>query len=43
MKKREFININKIPPTIIYAFLSAEDKNFLTTVDMILLAILKQL
>ena len=27
-EKREFININKIPPTIINAFLSAEDKNF---------------
>ena len=27
-EKREFRNINKIPPTIIYAFISAEDKNF---------------
>ena len=27
-EKREFININKIPLTIINAFLSAEDKNF---------------
>ena len=27
-EKREFRDINKIPPTIIYAFISAEDKNF---------------
>ena len=27
-EKREFRNINKIPPTLIYAFISAEDKNF---------------
>ena len=27
-EKREFRNINKIPPTLINAFISAEDKNF---------------